>query len=145
MRVRKYLLRIILNNSIEYIRGMYMEEKSLIKVENSIFSKIKSFFRNIFKKNKIDKNATISYSENVEESDISDSLQELVQNEISKEMKEKIEGQDIELLMNKVGTSKEELMKLDIETLRKIDNHYIKKVEIVDEKIANLKTKLSTN
>lgn len=122
-----------------------MEEKSLIKVENSIFSKIKSFFRNIFKKNKIDKNATISYSENVEESDISDSLQELVQNEISKEMKEKIEGQDIELLMNKVGTSKEELMKLDIETLRKIDNHYIKKVEIVDEKIANLKTKLSTN
>ena len=125
-----------------------MEEKGLVNVKSGFIAKITLFFRDIFKKNKVvEEPVEISnVNENIQtEDELSESLQELVVTGLSDEMREKIEEEKLESLMSEVGSNKEELRKLDIETLKKIDKQYDKKIEDFSYKISKLKTNLNTN
>jgi len=127
-----------------------MEEKGLVKVKSGFFSKITLFLRNIFMKNKVVEVPVESSNVNenniqVEDDELSESLQELVVTGLSDEIKEQIEEEKLESLMNEVGSNKDKLRKLDIETLRKMDKQYDKKIQDVNYKISRLKNNLSTN
>lgn len=125
-----------------------MEEKGLVNIKSGFFAKITLFFRNMFKKNKVvEESVEISnVNENIQtEDELSESLQKLVVTGLSDEMKDKIEEEKLESLMSEVGNDKEKLRKLDLETLKKIDKQYDKKIEDFSYKISKLKTNLNTN
>ena len=116
-----------------------MKKDSLMIVEKeSIFSKLKRFFRNIFKKKEKVQIVNDVETKEVYRENISNSLQNLVQNEVTNELIGKMEVEKIEKLANQIGKNKEELRKLDIETLRKIDKYY-------DVGIKKLKSKLNVS
>ena len=97
----------------------------------------KSFLNKIFKNKKdvenIEKNnLNIEEDLNQEES-ISDSLKSMVTTKLSEE--EYLKNEKIENLIK----NKEVLRKVDIETLKKIDKKFDKKIDMLQKKIASIK------
>ena len=114
-----------------------MDEKSLVKVDNNIFSKIKLFFRNLFKINKTEDNTVI---ENIIE-------------EKNNSIKENNFTSNIKLLEKKPNLRLQKMSK-DLESgkiieedlceqeLRELREFYLQQIEEKKQSIENYKNKI---
>ncbi len=117
-----------------------MEEKSLIKVEESIFVKIKNLFKNLFKKKVI-------VEPKIRENSIANDKGSFKQNIIVEEDKEKVRLLKLQDEFEKGNIAEEDITEGDIEKLHELYDEQIeainKETEMYKKRILEIKAKLN--
>ena len=114
-----------------------MDEKSLVKVDNNIFSKIKLFFRNLFKINKTEDNTVI---ENIiEEKNNSIKENNFTGNIKLLEKKPNLRLQKMSKDLESGKIIEEDLCEQELQELREF---YLQQIEEKKESIENYKNKI---
>ena len=114
-----------------------MDEKSLVKVDNNIFSKIKLFFRNLFKINKTEDNTVI---ENIiEEKNNSIKENNFTSNIKLLEKKPNLRLQKMSKDLESGKIIEEDLCEQELQELREF---YLQQIEEKKQSIENYKNKI---
>lgn len=122
-----------------------------VKQDNSLFGRIKNFFRKIFLKDKIENNYEEKYEEQIEvqpkiekednrKRQFEESIRVETNNDYINEMKrEKFLDKKREEFLDKLESNPKLLYELPIEKLEKLENYYGESIKKQEEKLAKIK------
>lgn len=114
-----------------------------LKQDNSLFGRVKNFFRKIFLKDKIENNYEEKYEEQIEvqpkiekEDNRKRQFEESIRVETNNDY---INEKKREEFLNKLESNPKLLYGLPIEKLEKLENYYGKSIKKLEEKLAKIK------